>query len=299
MSKRPEEALDLPKVSFFTSSNLQKIVSFSPDLVLGFSDIQKDIAKDLIGAGLNVWISNHRSVQELLNYIVTLSSMVGAKEEGEKLVNELIDKVNSIKSLASKLPRKPRVYFEEWDEPKISAIRWVSEFIEIAGGEDIFKDKSQGAMANERFVKDDEVIAANPDIVLGCWCGKKFNKNAFITREGYQNINAVKNNQVFEVEPEIFFATRSSTNFRWFRHTLQNFYKLVTGQHLTFFSEIYIGYMKLIVPLMLFTLTSFAQSADDRANQLKKFYEFRRKMLERVFKDFDDDDFMKNDDFFF
>jgi iron complex transport system substrate-binding protein len=202
--KRPKEALDLPKVSFFTSSNLQKIVNFSPDLVLGFSDIQKDIAKDLIGAGLNVWISNHRSVQELLNYIVTLSSMVGAKEDGEKLVKELIDKINSIKNLATKFSRKPRVYFEEWDEPKISAIRWVSEFIEIAGGEDIFKDKSQGAMAKERFVSDQEVINANPDIVLGCWCGKKFNKNAFVTREGYQNINAVKNNQVFEVEPEIF-----------------------------------------------------------------------------------------------
>lgn len=202
--KRPEEALKIPKISFFTSSNLAKINELKPDLILGFSDIQKDIARDLVELGHNVFIANHRSVQGILNYIQLLSQMVNAADDGEKLVKRLESKMLAIKNLAKTLPRKPKVYFEEWDEPQISAIQWVSELIQIAGGEEIFGKRSHGVLAKERFITSLEVKQQNPDIIFGCWCGKKVNLDSIKLREGWQEIEAVKNNQVFELSPEIF-----------------------------------------------------------------------------------------------
>lgn len=202
--KRPAAALALPKVSQFTNSNIDKIIKLNPDLVLGFSDIQKDIARDLIAKGINVWISNHRSIGEILNYILILTSMIGEQKAGEELCQKLIDKIRKVKELSKQLQFTPRVYFEEWDDPKISAIKWVSELIAVAGGVDIFIDKSNGSLAADRFVSDEEIIAKNPDVILGCWCGKKVNIKSIYERENYHKINAIRNNQVFEVEPEIF-----------------------------------------------------------------------------------------------
>ena len=198
---RPKEALELPKVSMFTSSSYEKIEALKPDLILGFSDIQSDIARDLIKKGFNVFISNHRSLEETLNYILLLSSMVGASDKGQGLVQSLSKKLKDSKGIIKK-PLK--VYFEEWDEPMISAIRWVSDLITHVGGVDIFRDQSKGSLANERFVTSDDVIRANPDIIFGCWCGKKVKIDLIKNRPGWENINAVKNNRVFELDPGIF-----------------------------------------------------------------------------------------------
>jgi iron complex transport system substrate-binding protein len=202
--KRPVEAQKLPKVSFFTSSNYKKILEIRPDLVIGHSDIQKDIARDLIEKGLNVFIANHRSLHEILQYIQMLSRLVKAEDEGDKLITRLLQKIAYAKKFTKSLQYRPKVYFEEWDEPMISAIKWVSELIELCGGVDINKQKSTGTLAKDRFVSHSDIIRANPDIIFGCWCGKKVKIQSIKTREGYSQINAVKNNQVFELSPEIF-----------------------------------------------------------------------------------------------
>lgn len=199
--ERPEQAKSLPKVSMFIKGQYDKIDALKPDLVLGFSDIQQDIAKELVARGHNVFIANHRSVEEILSYTRILTSMIGMQNEGEKLINDLQDK---IKTFTKKRKHPPRVYFEEWDNPMISAIRWVSDIIEIAGGIDIFRDKSTGAMAKDRFVTSELVIEKNPDIIFGCWCGKKVRIEKIKNRSGWENINAVKNGHIYELDPAIF-----------------------------------------------------------------------------------------------
>lgn len=200
--KRPKEAMKILKVSQFTNSSVEKIVELGPDLVIGFSDIQKDIARDLIGAGLNVFITNQRSIGEILDYILMLSRLVEAKNEGEELVNNLKTIIENAKLV--KLKRKPRIYFEEWDGPYISSIRWVSELIEICGGEDIFSNKSFSSLAKDRIVTPEEIKILNPDIIFACWCGKKVKLDNIRNREGFKEIEAVKKNQLFELAPEIF-----------------------------------------------------------------------------------------------
>lgn len=202
--KRPIEATKLPKISLFTSSKVDEIVSMQPDLVIGFSDIQKDIARDLIGHGLNVLITNQRSIVEILEYMFNLGNLVGKSEEVSSWINKIIQRIDEVSELSNNFVRKPKIYFEEWDDPKISAIQWVSEVVELCGGVDINSHLSKGKLAKERFVSDEEIISANPDIIIGCWCGKKVRIDKIKERTGWQSINAVKNNQVFEVEPEIF-----------------------------------------------------------------------------------------------
>lgn len=202
--KRPEAATKLPKISLFTSSKVDKIVEMRPDLILGYSDIQKDIAKELIGLGQDVWISNHRSIGEILRYISILSGMVNAKEEGDKLIEKLLDKINQAREFANSLSQRPKIYFEEWDDPMITAIEWVSEIIELCGGISITHDVAKQKMAMDRVVSSEFIIEQNPDIIFGCWCGKKVKIPAIISREGWDQITAVKNNEVYELEPEIF-----------------------------------------------------------------------------------------------
>lgn len=202
--KRPDEAQKLPKVSFFTSSNYPKILAHEPDLILGHSDIQKDIARDLIELGQNVFIANHRSISGILDYINMLGNMTGASQELQKLQQHLKNKISQAQEFAKSLHRKPKVYFEEWDDPQISAIQWVSELITLCGGVDINEAKAKGILAKERFVSDAEVIQADPDIIFGCWCGKKVKLEQIKRREGYEEITAIKSQQVFELAPEIF-----------------------------------------------------------------------------------------------
>jgi iron complex transport system substrate-binding protein len=202
--KRPHEATQLPKVSLFTSSKIEQIIAMQADLIIGFSDIQKDIARELIERGQNVLVTNQRSLDSVLKYIQMLAQIVNAKAEWEDLNTLLLSKIEQAKSFAQSLSFRPKIYFEEWDEPLISGIGWVSDIIELCGGEDIFRNKSQGILAKDRFVAHVEILEANPDIIIGCWCGKKVRVDKILSREGYQTINAVRSKQVLEVEPEIF-----------------------------------------------------------------------------------------------
>ena len=202
--KRPVEAQSLPKVSFFTSSNYKKISDLRPELIIGHSDIQKDIARDLIELGHNVFIANHRDLDGFFKYFQLLSNITGAQEKYEILYEKLTGKISKAQEFTKNLQRKPKVYFEEWDDPKISAINWVSELIELCGGENIFANKANGVLAKDRFVKDEEIITENPDIIFGCWCGKKVKIEEIKNRDGFQSLNAVKENRVYELAPEIF-----------------------------------------------------------------------------------------------
>ncbi len=202
--KRPVEAQKLPKVSQFTNSNYKKILEKKPDLILGHSDIQKDIARDLIELGQNVYIANHRTIQGILQYIYGLAKLVDAKDEGKELIESLISRINKAKKFAKTLQNKPKVYFEEWDGPLISGIKWVSELIELCGGIDIHREQAQAVLAKDRTTTHEKIIEENPDIIFGCWCGKKVSVSKIKKREGYDKINAVKKNRVFELPPEIF-----------------------------------------------------------------------------------------------
>jgi len=170
---RPAQARhEKPRVSAFTSAKIGQILALQPDLAIGFSDMQADIAQALIKAGVEVWISNHRSVPQILGYIQRLGAMVGAAEKAQAYAAELQAQIDRVVASAARLPRRPRVYFEEWDEPQISAIRWVSELIGIAGGDDIFPELAQAAMGRDRILaQPDEVVKRAPDIIIGSWRG--------------------------------------------------------------------------------------------------------------------------------
>ena len=199
---RPSEARrDKPKVSAFLSAKTEKILELKPDLVLGFSDLQADIARELAKAGLNVVIFNQRSVDEILSMILTLSAMVGAQEKGKKLITEIEANLESIRLAGKRFSRRPRVYFEEWDEPMISAIRWVSELIGIAGGEDVFEELSRSQSAAGRTISNPaEVIDRSPDVILGSWCGKKFRPERVAARPGWDAIPAVRAGALYEIK---------------------------------------------------------------------------------------------------
>src|SRR4026209_1865153 len=197
---RPSRARrEKPRVSAFLSAKIDRILELKPDLVLGFSDLQADIARDLAKAGLNIMIFNQRSVDEILSMILTLSSIVGAAYKGEELVKTLEAGLQEIRDAAGRLPRRPKVYFEEWDEPMISGIRWVSELVEIAGGRDIFSDLSRSQSASGRIVSDPAlVVQREPEVMLASWCGKKFRPERVAARPGWQEVPAVRNGQLFE-----------------------------------------------------------------------------------------------------
>ena len=202
---RPARARrEKPKVSAFTSARIEEITKLEPDLVVGFSDIQADIAKELIGRGIEVWISNHRSVEGILGYVRRLGGMVGAAAKAERYAAELAGHVARVRKSAAALPRHPRVYFEEWDEPQISAIRWVSELIGIAGGEDVFPERAASSLAKARIVAEpSEVMRAAPDIIIGSWCGKKFRPERVAARPGWAAIPAVRDGELHEVKSPI------------------------------------------------------------------------------------------------
>src|SRR5436853_5659327 len=189
-----------PKVSAFTSARIDDIVRLEPDFVIGFSDIQADIAAALIKRGIEVWISNHRSVAGILAYVRRLGAMVGAWERSERYAAELEAHMAQVRAAAHLLPRRPRVYFEEWDEPQISAIRWVSELIDIAGGEDVFTELSRSQAATGRIVQPQAVLERAPDIIIASWCGKKFRPERVAARPGWAAIPAVRDGELHEIK---------------------------------------------------------------------------------------------------
>ena len=203
---RPARARkEKPRVSAFLSAKTDAILELKPDLVLGFSDLQRDIASDLVKQGLNVMIFNQRTVEEILDMIQTLAAMVGATGKGEALVAELEANLARIRALAATFAVRPQVYFEEWDEPMISAIRWVSELVGIAGGDDVFPELSLSQGAGGRTIADPaEVVRRAPDISVGSWCGKKFRPERVASRTGFADVPAVRDGELHEVKsPEI------------------------------------------------------------------------------------------------
>lgn len=199
--ERPPEAKQHPVISQFIRSDIEQIVALRPDLVIGFSDLQKDIASQLIGRGLNVLVTNQRSLKEILNNILLLGRLIGEERKALDLVARFEQKLAHFRELGAQFPRRPKIYFEEWDHPRYSCIQWVSELIYACGGENIFADKT-GAMAREREVSDQEIIERDPDIILGCWCGKPVKLESFAKR--YPTVTAVKNQATWELSPAIF-----------------------------------------------------------------------------------------------
>ena len=199
---RPARARrEKPKVSAFTSAKVGEILALKPDLAIGFSDIQAGIARDLIAGGVEVWIANHRSIEAILGYVRRLGAMVGAVGRAERLAAQLRDHVESVRAAAAKLPRRPKVYFEEWDEPQISAIGWVSELIGVAGGDDIFPERAACPMGRDRILADPlEVVRRAPDIIIGSWCGKKFRPERVAARPGWEDVPAVRDGELHEVK---------------------------------------------------------------------------------------------------
>ena len=202
---RPARARrEKPKVSAFTSARIDEILALAPDLAIGFSDIQADIAQALIKQGVEVWISNHRSVEGILGYVRRLGALVGAWDKAELYARELESHVDAVRASAERLPAHPRVYFEEWDEPQISCIRWVSELIGIAGGQDVFPDRAAASLARERILADpEEVVARAPQIIIGSWCGKKFRPERVAARSGWNVIPAVRDGELHEIKSPI------------------------------------------------------------------------------------------------
>ncbi|MBT2115444.1 cobalamin-binding protein [Dyella sp. LX-66] len=202
---RPARARkEKPKVSAFTSAKIGEILKLEPDLVIGFSDMQADIARELIKAGVEVWISNHRSVDGILAYIRRLGAMVGAGARAEAYAQEAERHIAGIRAAAEALPKHPRVYFEEWDEPLITGIRWVAELVRIAGGEDVFPHQSGESLAKHRILADPgEVVRAAPDVIFGSWCGKRFRPEHVAARPGWDAIPAVRSGDVVEIKSPI------------------------------------------------------------------------------------------------
>lgn len=241
-SVRPAEARQKEKVAAFTSVRMDKIRALKPDLILGFSDLQKDILRDLVGEGYNVFVTNQRTLPEIGEALIAIGRLLGAQEKAKKICREFYAQIDrlavSFPHASAKQPpakkkcqmsrldpnildpnilsastnprhpqnfqagvtRRPRVYFEEWDDPMISGISWVSELIEKLGGEDVFKEKSSGKAARERTVSSEDVIRANPDIIIASWCGKKVQFEKIKSRPGWDQINAVRNNRLYEIK---------------------------------------------------------------------------------------------------
>jgi len=197
----PQARREKPKVSAFTSAKVGEILKLKPDLAIGFSDIQADIAAELIRNGVEVWIANHRSVAGILDYIRRLGALVGVAARAQAYADELQRGLDAIAAQAALLPQRPRVYVEEWDEPIITGIQWGAELVEITGGIDVFPELSREPLAKARILADGgPVIERNPDIIIGSWCGKKFRPERVAARPGWEAINAVRDGELHEIK---------------------------------------------------------------------------------------------------
>lgn len=197
---RPKQARQKPRVSAFLSAKIDQILDLKPDLVIGFSNLQADIARDLIKAGVNTLIFNQRSIAEIFEMILTLSRIVDSPGEGIRLGERLRHDLGRIEASAACFPRRPRVFFEEWMDPLISGIQWVEELIEISGGIPVFPELRSEGDARRRVVESASVVEANPDVIVASWCGRKVNKDQIRRRDGWNAIHAVQQNQIYEVK---------------------------------------------------------------------------------------------------
>jgi iron complex transport system substrate-binding protein len=196
----PQARKEKPRASAFISADIPRILALEPDLVLTFSDLQADIVAALIRAGVSVHAFNQRNIAGILDMIRTLGALVGAADRAHSLAHQLAAGIASARQRGARLHQRPKVYFEEWDEPMISAISWVSELIAIAGGVDIFAERAAGKSATERTVTAEQVRRRLPDIVIGSWCGKKFNAARVAARPGFDAIPAIRNHRLYEIK---------------------------------------------------------------------------------------------------
>jgi iron complex transport system substrate-binding protein len=199
----PQVRKEKPRVSAFISADVPKILALEPDLVLTFSDLQADIVADLVRANVAVHAFNQRDLAGIFAMIRTLGALVGVPEKADALANALTARVDEVGTRSAQLPRRPRVFFEEWDEPLISGIHWVSELIEVAGGIDVFPEIASAKNARDRIVTPEAVIAAQPDIIIGSWCGKKFVPAKVAARPGFTQVPAVASGALYEVKSTV------------------------------------------------------------------------------------------------
>ena len=199
---RPARARqEKPRVSAFLSAKIDRILELKPDCVFGFSDLQADIAAELVRKGVQVTVFNQRSVDEIFSMLWQVAALVGQADRGSELLAGMRQRLQAIEAAGRALPRRPRVFFEEWDEPPISGIRWVSELVRIAGGDDLFPELAVQSLGKDRIVADPgEIVRRNPDIVVGSWCGKKFRPERVAARPGWDAVNAVRVAQLFEIK---------------------------------------------------------------------------------------------------
>jgi iron complex transport system substrate-binding protein len=199
---RPRRAREeKPRVSAFLSGKIDKIVALQPDLVIGFSDMQAALADQLIRAGLNVLVTNQRSLAEIFSTLRLVAALVGAQDRAEAWIAATQQRHAAIAAVAAAWPRRPRVYFEEWDEPMISAIRWVSELVGMAGGDDVFPERALLSMGRDRVIADPlEPARRAPDVIFGSWCGKKFRPATLAARAGWAEVPAVRNGRLHEIK---------------------------------------------------------------------------------------------------
>ena len=197
---RPPEARRKPRVSAFINARFDKIDALRPDLILAFSDLQADIAAELIRRGYMVVTFNQRSVDEILQTIVMIGALVGRGDRAEALAAGLAKGLDEIRAAGARLPRRPRVFFEEWDAPIISGIRWVEELIEIAGGQPIFPELRSASLAKQRIVSPSDVVARDPEVIVASWCGKAVKKKAIVEREGWDSVSAIRADRIHEIK---------------------------------------------------------------------------------------------------
>lgn len=207
----PEARKTKPKVCTYIEANYEKIKNLKPDYIFAFSDMQAEIVKNLTLQGDQVVVFNQRSISDILKNILIIGSIIGKQRQAEKLVVKYEKRIDSVGHFSQKLKHHPKVYFEEWYDPLISGICWVSELIEIAGGKNIFPELKNCKSGRERIVSSEEVIKRNPDIIIGSWCGKKFKKKVIIERKGWSKINAVKNNNLYEINSTLILQPGPAT----------------------------------------------------------------------------------------
>jgi iron complex transport system substrate-binding protein len=197
---RPPEARSKPKISAFINANFDKIAGLGPDLVLAFSDLQADLVRELVRRGMNVVVFNQRSVSDILQMIRMLGGLIGCQSSAEQLAARLAADLDRMREAGARLPRRRRVFFEEWDEPLISGIRWVEELVEVAGGAPIFPELAGAALARDRIVDSAEVARRDPEVIFASWCGKKMRKATIVSRAGWDRVSAVRDDRIFEIK---------------------------------------------------------------------------------------------------
>jgi iron complex transport system substrate-binding protein len=197
---RPPEARRKPRVSAFIHAKYEKIDALEPDLILGFSDLQANIAAELIKRGYPVMVFNQRSVSEILQMVRVLGALIGCTEKANRLISHLELEIDSIRAAAAQLPCRPRVFFEEWDDPLISGIRWVEELVQIAGGDSIFPELRDAKLGKQRIVSGEEVIRRQPDVIIASWCGKAVRQQRIAQRDGWQDVPAIRNGHIYEIK---------------------------------------------------------------------------------------------------